>query len=515
MGTKIIWGKFLIKNDGSDPAGGIIENGALFVQGDEIFDLGTYKEIRKKYSADEIIGNSDQVILPGLVNGHYHGKGLTCFQLGTDDGPLEIWRMYWRTQKRVDPYWDTLYAAMKLIDSGVTTTVHSHSTVDPGAYEEEAQQTLRAYENAGIRVAFALDIKDQNSFVYEDDRKFIATLPKDLGTELETFLSKSPTGIKLQLEDIYFSVFEKISKKYQGKHGKINIFLGPVSPVWVSDPMLLRIKEKAKEQATGIHMHCLETYYQRQYGFKKYGKSSIEHLHEIGVLGPEVSLAHCVWLTEKDIDLLSETGTSVVHNAGSNLRLRSGVAPVLKMLEKGVNTGIGIDGITLNDTDDLLEEMRLCSKLHWMLGMDKDSLSPLDVLRMATTAGAKIAQFKDIGVLKKGFKADLILIDLKRLSFPYLEARKGIFDVILAKGNSATVDTVLIGGEVFKRNKKLVKFDKGKIIRELKNSLKGEKGEELVALENFMKRVEPYIKKFYRDGEMLDLKPFYRWNSRI
>ena len=122
---------------------------------------------------------------------------------------------------------------------------------------------------------------------------------------------------------------------------------------------------------------------------------------------------------------------------------------------------------------------------------------------------------KDIGVLKKGLKADVILIDLKRLSFPYLEARKGIFDMVLGKGNSSAVDTVLIGGEVFKRNKKLVKFDKKRVIRELKKSLKGEKGKGLVALEDLMKKVEPYIKKFYHGAEILDLKPFYGWNSRI
>ncbi len=108
MGKKIIWGKFLIKNDGSDAEGGILENGALYIRGDEILDVGPYQKIRTTYPADEIIGGQDRVVLPGLINAHYHGKGLTCLQLGTKDGPLEIWRMYWRTQKRVDPYWDTL-----------------------------------------------------------------------------------------------------------------------------------------------------------------------------------------------------------------------------------------------------------------------------------------------------------------------------------------------------------------------------------------------------------------------
>jgi 5-methylthioadenosine/S-adenosylhomocysteine deaminase len=316
------------------------------------------------------------------------------------------------------------------------------------------------------------------------------------------------------LEDIYFSVFEEIFKIYQGRHGKMNIFLGPVSPVWVSDALLLRIKEKAKAYGTGIHMHCLETYYQRVYGLRKFGKSLIEHLNELGILGPEVSLAHCVWPTEKEIDLLSEAETSVVHNPGSNLRLRSGVAPVLRLWQKGVNTGIGIDGITLNDTDDLLEEMRLCSKLHWMPGIERESLSSLDVLRMATISGAKIAQFKQIGVLRKGFKADLVLMDLKKFSFPYLEARKNIWDIVLARGNSTAVDTVLIGGEVLKRNKKLQKLDKRKIIGKLQNSLKGEKAKESVALENLIGRIEPYIKKFYRDWEIENVEAFYSWNSR-
>lgn len=513
--TKIVRGKYLIKNDGSDPTGGVIEDGALFIRGDEIVEVGSDREIRRKYSADEIIGGNDYVMLPGLVNSHSHGRGLTCLQLGTEDDSLELWRMYWRTQKRLDPYWDTLYATVKLIESGVTTTVHSHSTVNPATYEEEALQTLKAYDDSGMRVAFALDIKNQNSFVYDDDQKFLAMLPFNLRSELEALLFENPTGIQLQLEDIYFHIFEKISEQHQRKAGRLNIFFGPVSPVWVSDDLMRKIKEKANEYATGIHMHCLETCYQKEYGFKKYGESVVEHLNKMGILGEEASLAHAVWLTERDIDLLAETGTSVVHNPGSNLRLRSGIAPVLRMLEKGVNVGIGLDGITLNDTDDLLEEMRLCSKLHWMPGLVRDFLTPQTVLRMATISGAKIARFKDIGVLKRGFKADIVLMDLKKLSAPYLEPRSDIFKVILARGNSSAVDTVLIGGEIFKQNKKLVKPDKKSILRELRKPLKGEKGKEMLVLEDLLKRLEPYIKRFYEDWEVRDAEPFYRWNSKI
>lgn len=513
--TRIVRGKYLIKNDGSDPSGGVVEEGALFIRGEKIIDVGNYREISKKYSADELIGNNNQVILPGLVNAHYHGRGLTSFELGTVDDPLETWIMYVRAGGKADPYWDTLYATTKLIEAGVTTTVHSNSTADPREFEEQALKRLRAYEESGMRVAFALDVRNQNSFVYDDDKKFLAGLPPDLCSKLEALLSKSSIGAKRQLHDRYFLIFDKISKQYHGKNGKINIFFGPVSPVWVSDDLMVKIKNRAKDYSTGIHMHCLETLYQKHYSFRKYGKSIIEHLEKMKILGPEVSCAHCVWVTGNDISILADAGSSVAHNPSANLRLKSGVAPLLRLLEKGVNTGLGLDGMTLNDTDDILEEMRLCSKLHWVPGVNESSLSTIDVLKMATTSGAKIAQFENIGILQKGFKADIILLDFKDLTVPYLEMTKNILDVIITKGSAAFVNTVLIGGEVVMRNRKLLRVNKGEIIKELKNSLKGLKAGELVEFETVMKRVKPYIKSFYREWNNLPSEPYYVWNSRL
>ena len=136
-------------------------------------------------------------------------------------------------------------------------------------------------------------------------------------------------------------------------------------------------------------MHCLESPYQREFGFASYGKSTVEHLHELGMLGPDVSLGHAVWLKDRDMEICAETGTSVCHNASSNLRLRVGILPAARMLEKGVNVSIGMDGTTLNDDEDMLQELRLVSKLHRApRGLEYTACpTPFDVLTMGTVNG--------------------------------------------------------------------------------------------------------------------------------
>src|SRR5262249_45730408 len=155
-----------------------------------------------------------------------------------------------------------------------------------------------------------------------------------------------------------------------------------------SDDLLTAVKELATKYETSIHIHLQETMYQKLYGLRTWGKTPLQHLNDLGFLGPEVTCGHGVWLTEEDIDVLAETGTKICDSASSNLRLQSGIAPIVPLLEKGVCVALGTDEAGLNDDRDLIQEMRLALRLHRIPGVGNTPPSAHQVFQMATVNGA-------------------------------------------------------------------------------------------------------------------------------
>ena len=150
----------------------------------------------------------------------------------------------------------------------------------------------------------------------------------------------------------------------------------------------------------------------REYGRRTWGHTPVEHLDHLGFLGPEVSCAHSVWLTEQDIDIMALTGATACHNPSSNLRLQNGISPVNSMLRKGVNVALGTDSTAINDDDDMVQEMRLAAKLHRQPGMGNPALDSHQTLRLATANAARPTSFQGkIGAIEKGRFADLVLLD--------------------------------------------------------------------------------------------------------
>src|SRR5437899_1386902 len=152
-----------------------------------------------------------------------------------------------------------------------------------------------------------------------------------------------------------------------------------------------QIKKTAKRLKTGIHTHLVETRYQAQYGTKFLGKTPAKHLDDLAILGPEVSCAHSIWLTREDISILAKTRATAVHNPSSNLRLFNGIAPALEMKRAGMSVAIGLDGTTINDEQDMFQEMRLCSLLQRHPGIQARHLSPNEILDMNLTGASNVA----------------------------------------------------------------------------------------------------------------------------
>ncbi|MAF52882.1 MAG: amidohydrolase family protein [SAR202 cluster bacterium] len=508
MPSSIIRGKHVVTKITGPSTAEVIEDGAVFQRDGEIVEVGPYSELSRRHHPDEIIGSSDHVVIPGLVNAHHH-VGLTPFQLGALDAPLETWIIARWAMRDVDPYLDTLYCAMQMIESGITTVMHNHmaSRLPPGVeLFDAASQIVDAYEESGMRVAFSLSDRDQNHLVYEDDERFLATLPSDLAADARRQINARP----ITLEDYLTANAELLGRK---STDRTRIFISPHNVHWCSDEMLRAISDFARRNSTGLHIHLHETIYQKMYGARHWNKTPLAHLQELGVLGPEVSCAHGVWLTEYDIDIMAETGTALCHNPSSNLRLQSGVAPLNPLLDRGVTVALGIDEAGINDDNDILQEMRVAQKIHREPGVASPAPTSHDIFHMATVNGAKVTFFdKQVGTLEPGKRADIVLIDTRRINEPYLNPNTDIVDALVYRGKGLDVDTVIVDGEVLLRNKVFQRFDKAAVIARFKESLSQPLSERELNRGALSRRILPHIQNWFETWPLEAGEPHYTYN---
>ena len=509
MSSTIVKGKYILCKVNDQDSIEIISDGAVFQKDGEIIDVGAYDIIRARYTPDEEIGSDQHVVLPGLVNAHQHTRGVSHLLRDAQDDNLELWLIRLIKQKPVDPYLDNMYSIARLIESGVTTVMHHHFPASP-RYEEEVRSALKAFQDGGIRVAFALGIRNQNNLVYQRDDEFVNLLPPRLVRRAREYLS----NLMITEED-YFDLFARLYGEYgAGTHAKVRILHGPDALQWCSDELLIRIKQSAEEYGTGIHSHMLESKYQKLYALENFGKTAVEHLQDIGFLGSQMSFAHCVWVSKNDIDLLARSGASVCHNPSSNLRLKSGIAPVNQMLDEGVNVALGMDSLTLNDDDDMLQEIRLCANIHRTPDLGKPSPTAGQLLKMATVNGAKATLFSDqIGTLEKGKRADIILVNLESITEPYLDPELSIVNVLLGRGKKSDIDTVMIDGEIVLRNRQHTRINRSEIIAGLRESLSTPLKPSDVERVQFAQDLYPHVFDFYRGWKEPKTRPHYVYNS--
>ena len=501
--SKLVKGIYVLSGSGGQRR--FIKDGAVYIEGDIIRDVGKYKELSRKYCPEFELGSRNHLVMPGLVDAHHHGEGWSV-QLGVMDSPLETWlkslRVY-RKESEIDSYNGALFACIKRIESGVTCILDHHYGPDPvdfKEYKDDLEDSIRAYADSGIRVALAPAIMNQNDWVYLDEEKFISKLPKVIREALEPYhLDPKHDSTRRK---IYFKTLSNLFEKYNGLDERIKFLLGPSGVQWCSDDLLEEVKREAHRVGTGIHIHLLETKYQMKYGIRKFGKTLVQHLIDLGFLGPEVSCAHCVWLTKDDIDLFAKAKATAVHNPTSNLRVFSGISPILFMKEKGINVGLGMDDfLGLSNDDDMFQEMRLCSALHRVPGIDSSGLSSNQIIDMATIEGAKVAGFEnEIGALQTGLKADMILVNLKRAFSPFISSTVPITDVIIHRLKGIDVDTVIVGGEIIMKNKRLTRVNKREVFKEVKRKVKEVDKETRKKLGKFNKYITNFYTKWDEDA---------------
>jgi cytosine/adenosine deaminase-related metal-dependent hydrolase len=513
MPSSLIRGKYVVSRAGADAeSSNMITDGAVFQRDGVIEDVGPYETLKSRYAADEEIGGPGYIVIPGLVNAHHHGRGVTPLQMGTCDDSLETWILAGWGRRPYDLYLMILYTALRMIESGTTTIMYNHARTPVAGLEDDIAQVMRAFQDAGMRVAFSVYYIHQNRLVYSSDEQFLASLPSDLADGLRRYLAANSISA-----DDYFALFESTYRKYGADpSGKVRVLLSPANVQWDSDDFLQQTKEYAARYNTGIHMHLVETFYQKEYGLRTWGKTPVAHLNDLEFLGPELSCAHAVWLTADDIELLAQSGATVCHNASSNLRLKSGIAPVNNMLSRGVNVAMGTDSHAINDDDDMVQEMRLVSKLHRQPGIGAPAINSYQVLSMATANAAAPTFFHDqIGALEKGRRADLALLDLSAIEEPYLEPDISPVDALLYRGKARDVDTVIINGEVMLQGGRSTRVNKAEVVKELKDRFSRPLEPSALEARQMVRQLLPYVERFYESWQVVDSPPHYQHNSRV
>ena len=415
----------------------IIEDGAVAVKGDAIVALGPRPEIERKYAGTQVINARGKLMLPGFINGHTHVP-MTLLRGLKDDVTLEEWltkSIFPAEAKNVTEdfvRWGTRLAAAEQIRGGVTTFADMYYFEDAVAEETKA---------AGMRGVLGESILD---FPAPDNKSNAAML----------------------------DYTEKFLKRWQGDP-LIHAAAAPHSIYTCSQRTLQDSAALARKYHAPILIHVGETKKELNDSREKNGTTPVQYLDKLGILGPDLVAAHCIFVDEADRKILAQRQAGCVHNPSSNMMLASGVSPVPELRAAGVALGLGTDGPAGSNNDlDLMEEMDLAAKLQKITRMDPRALGAKAVVEMATIEGAKALHMeKEIGSLETGKKADLILIGLDA---PNAVPMYDVYSQLAYALKSSDVETVVIAGRVVMRDKKVLTVDEAAAIakaREYKNKI--------------------------------------------
>ncbi len=395
---------------------------------------------------------SNKLLLPGFFNAHTHSSEM--WQRGIMSVlPLELWLAELYDFAPLDlekVYLSALGTAVETLLSGGTSVV-DHLVLIPEQELETIATAIRAYRKVGIRA-------------------FIAPLIQD-----ESLTAGMPSGESAQTHEPYFrstaatlEIIEEAVRQFHRPDEGVNILVAPTGIQLCTDALFEGCIELSSRYNLCRHSHLLETRAQKKLAQEKYGCTGVEHLKRIGYLSDRTTLAHCVHLNDSDIAILAQTQSTVVHNPLSNLRLGSGIAPILKYRQAGVNVAFGCDGASSNDSQDLLEAIKIGSILHNVTDSDYQHwITPRQAVEMASLGGAKGFNLADkLGSLTVGKQADLVLYDLTNLS---LLPRTDPIGLLVLGRPTNVVDSAWVNGKQVITDGKVTTINVDELRQELFN----------------------------------------------
>ena len=404
----------------------VIENGAVAVRGDSIVAVGPSADIAAQYDAAKIVDARGAIVMPGLINGHAHAA-MSLFRGMADDLALDDWLKKYifpaeaRNVTEDFVVWGTRLGMLEMLRGGITTYADMY-------YFEDA--VARVTKEAGMRGVLGETILD-----------FPAPDNKTVAQALE--------------------YTQKFIEHWKGDP-LIVAAAAPHSMYTCSAKTLQEAAALARRNHAPILIHLAEAPFELQLSREKYGITPVGYLAREGILGPDVTGAHCVWVDQADIATLVQYGVGCTNNPSSNMKTAAGVSPVVDMLAAGAAVGLATDGAASNNNQDMFEEMDLAAKLQKITRMDSRALQAEQVVEMATIGGARAVHLeKLIGSLEAGKKADLIVVDT---TAPHATPMYNVYSQLVYALKATDVRSVVIGGKMVMEDRKMLTLDETAIL---------------------------------------------------
>jgi len=401
------------------------------------------------------IDATDRLIIPGLINAHTHGHG------GLAKGSGDRWSLEtllnagpWLNGGRDDDdrYLSTLLAAVEMLRKGCTAC-YDLAALLPYPSVEGLHSVSRAYSDAGMRAVIAPMIADRS--FYQAIPGLLDAFPPELRAIADA-MRTAPGETTL-------AAIRETAASWSHPSDRIRLGIAPTIPLHCSDAFLSGCRDLANEYGLPLQTHLAESSVQRTAALKQYGVSLTRHLDQLGMLGPRFSAAHAIWLDAEEIDLIGERGGAIAHNPGSNLRLGNGIADMRPAIARGIAVGVGTDGSSSADNQNMFEAMRLAAFVSRVFDRPpEDWIGAVEALRLATEGSAAVLGMSDlIGRIAPGYKADLVFLDLDHVNLvPLNNAAQQ-----LVNGEDGTaVRDVMVGGEYVLRDGVLVGIDWPRIV---------------------------------------------------
>jgi putative selenium metabolism protein SsnA len=409
----------------------ILEDHSVAIEKGRIVEIGRTVDLQREHSSADVLDASGRIVMPGIICSHSHLYGMLLRGASLKITPPSdftqiLQRLWWPVDEAMnfeDAYASALVASVEFAKSGVTTFADTYS--GPNSISRVLDHIARAVEEVGIRGFIAFESTERHS--------------KDEGDR----------GVQ---ENVRFA--EKMVSRPESKAKPLFSIHASFT---VSDDLIKRVRTQAAKYQAPITIHTSEGLGDLHHNLENYGKRTVERLRDVGLLRPNVVLAHCVNLDENEINILAQTSTGVAHNPMSNMLNAVGVAPILRMLEKKINVGLGNDGYIF----DMFENMRSAFLLHRVYHRDANAINPYAIIEMATVKGARLyGMEKEIGSIEPGKRADIIIIKPSVLPTP-LNAGS-VTGHLINTVDGDDVETVLTDGNPIVKNKQLLTFDEGK-----------------------------------------------------
>lgn len=372
---------------------------------------------------DKTIDATGMVCMPGLVNTHTH-LGMSIFKGYKDDNKLMDWlnNVIWPIEDKFtenEIYWNSYMSSIEMIKSGTTTFNDMYFNME---------KVIEVAEETGQRAVISWSVTD-NSI-------------RD----------------KFEKTREYFN-------KYNHKNSLIKIYVSAHAGYTCNPETIEKCVKLAKELGTGIHIHLAETKAEEQIIKENYGKTPTKYLKDLGVFEVPVILAHGIYFSKEDIEILKTIKGGISHNPISNCKLASGICDVTNLKNNGITVALGTDGAGSTTTLDMFEEMRVTGYLQKVSKLDSTCIKAYDILKMATIEGAKILGLEnEIGTIEEGKKADIILINIDKT---HLYPINDIYSNLVYSATGQDVDTVIIDGKIIMENRKLQNIDEQKVRKEI------------------------------------------------